>query len=300
MNQDYRQEVLQTVIEIAEVEKSIEIVNLLKKAEVTWEETNYDSCNGGIYYYTVYIVLDVKMYVSIKSRLSDIEEEIMGRYLEVHRRQDDEIITGISIIPKASRITIEENPHRVLSAVELQNKNKLNNYLDIISEDQLIEEVLMPLFRHLGFRRITVAGHKDKALEYGKDIWMKYVLPTLNVLYFGIQVKKGKLDSSGSSKGNNTNISEILNQVTMMLGHEIFDPELNRKVLVDHAFIIAGGEITKQARNWLGGHLDLSKRSQVMFIERDDILNLYIVNGISLPDGALPPGPNPDDDNLPF
>src|SRR5713101_1677911 len=38
----------------------------------------------------------------------------------------------------------------------------------------------------------------------------------------------------------------------MMLGHEIFDPETNRRVLVDHAFIVAGGEITKQAKNWLG------------------------------------------------
>lgn len=38
----------------------------------------------------------------------------------------------------------------------------------------------------------------------------------------------------------------------MMLAREIFDPETNRRVLVDHAFIIAGGEITKAARNWLG------------------------------------------------
>lgn len=54
------------------------------------------------------------------------------------------------------------------------------------------------------------------------------------------------LDASGVSTSN---VAEIHNQVMMMLGHEIFDPELNRRVLVDHAFIVAGGEITKQARN---------------------------------------------------
>ena len=43
--------------------------------------------------------------------------------------------------------------------------------------------------------------------------------------------------------------------------HEIFDPETNRRVLVDHAFIVAGGEITKQARNWLGNALDAAKRT---------------------------------------
>jgi hypothetical protein len=74
----------------------------------------------------------------------------------------------------------------------------------------------------------------------------------------------------------------------MMLGHEIFDSELNRRVLVDHAFIVAGGEITKQARNWLGGKLDATKRSQVMFMDRNDILDLFIVTNLPLPKGALP------------
>lgn len=74
----------------------------------------------------------------------------------------------------------------------------------------------------------------------------------------------------------------------MMLGHEIFDPELNRRVLVDHAFIIAGGEITKQARSWLGGKLDQSKRAHILFMDREDILNLFVVTNIPLPLGAAP------------
>ena len=193
-------------------------------------------------------------------------------------------------------------PHRPLSPKEVERRDQLAAYLDKGSEDDLIEEVLLPLFRQLGFHRITAAGHKDKALEYGKDVWMKYTLPTLHVLYFGIQAKKGRLDSAGMSKAGGSNIAEILNQVTMMLGHEIFDPELNRRVLVDHAFIVAGGEITKQARNWLGERLDATKRSQVMFMDREDILNLYVVTNLPLPKGALPPTPSFTglDDDIPF
>ena len=132
-------------------------------------------------------------------------------------------------------------------------------------------------------------------------MWMKYTLPTLHVLYFGIQAKKGKLDSSGMSKGSSSNIGEILNQATMMLGHEIFDPETSRRVLVDHAFIVAGGGITKQAKNWLGQRLDATKRSQVMFMDRDDILNLFIVTNLPLPKGALPPqGFGDMDDDISF
>jgi hypothetical protein len=178
------------------------------------------------------------------------------------------------------------NPHRPFSAAELERREQLLAYLQTASEDSLIEEVLLPLFRQLGFHRITAAGHKDKALEYGKDVWMRYTLPTQHRLYFGIHAKKGKLDSSGASKGSNANVAEVYNQVLMMLGHEIFDPEIGKRVLVDHAFIVAGGEITKAARAWLGNKLDASKRSQIMFMDRDDILNLYVVTNLPLPGDA--------------
>jgi hypothetical protein len=191
------------------------------------------------------------------------------------------------------------NPHRPFSPSELKRREQLIAYLDDASEDELIEEVLFPLFRQLGFHRVTVAGHKDKALEYGKDVWMKFTLPTQHVIYFGIQAKKGKLDASGVSKAANVNVAEIFNQVTMMLGHEIFDPDIGKRVLVDHAFIVAGGEITKAARNWLGNKLDASKRSQVMFMDRDDILNLFVVTNLPLPSGALSETELSDED-IPF
>jgi hypothetical protein len=64
-------------------------------------------------------------------------------------------------------LSIANNPHRPFTPQEIQRKDKLTTYLDTCSEDELIEEVLLPLFRQLGFHRITAAGHKDKALEYG-------------------------------------------------------------------------------------------------------------------------------------
>lgn len=184
-------------------------------------------------------------------------------------------------------ISTAANPHRPFTPKEIGRREQLIEYLNKCSEDDLVEEVLLPLFRQLGYHRITSAGHKDKVLEYGKDIWMRYVLPTQHVLYFGVQVKKGKLDSAGINRGSNSNIADIHNQTLMMLGHEIFDPETNKRVLVDHAFIVAGGEITKQAKNWLGEKLDATKRSQILFMDREDILNLYIVSNLPLPEGAI-------------
>lgn len=197
-------------------------------------------------------------------------------------------------------ISFAANPHRPFTPKEMERRELLAKFLGTCSEDELVETILLPLFRQLGFQRISAAGHKDKSLEYGKDIWMRFILPTQHVLYFGVQVKKGKLDAAGVSKDGNSNIAEVHNQIEMMLGHEIFDPETSRRVLVDHAFIVAGGEITKQARNWLGGKLDATKRSQILFMERDDIINLYATSSLPLPPAALPPSLPEVDDDIPF
>ncbi len=197
-------------------------------------------------------------------------------------------------------ISVTSNPHRPFTPQEIERRNQLIEYLNKCSEDELIEKVLLPLYRQLGFHRISAAGHKDKALEYGKDIWMRYVLPTQNVLYFGLQVKKGKLDAAGQTRKSNANIAEIYNQVVMMLGHEIFDPETNKNVLVDHGFVVAGGEITKQAKNWLGQKLNATQRSQILFMDREDILNLYIVSSMPLPEDALPKPVSGFVENMPF
>ncbi|MGE9312242.1 hypothetical protein ACLOAU_11365 [Niabella sp. CJ426] len=294
------QSLLSTVTEIAKADGAEDMIDLLTNSQITIQQTDYDNWNGGLYGYTIYICVDVKTFINHRDNIEHIEKDIDSRFSLAIRHLDNEQISRVSIIPKSYDLNAPmPNPHRPFSASENKRRNDLTAYLDKASEDELIEEILLPLFRQLGFHRISFGGHKDKALEYGKDIWMRYTLPTQHVLYFGIQVKKGKLDSSGITKFSNANVAEVYQQALMMLGHEIFDAELNRNVLVDHAFIVAGGEITKAAKNWIGGKLDVIKRSQVMFMDRNDILNLYVVTNLPLPDKARPAQSEPHDD-LPF
>jgi hypothetical protein len=80
------------------------------------------------------------------------------------------------------------------------------------------------------------------------------------------------------------------------MAHEIFDPEHDDRVLVDHAFIVAGGEITKAATQLARQRPRRIQRSQIMFIDRNDILTLFVVTNLQLPDVAVPPsGPVPRD-----
>ncbi|MFD5856086.1 hypothetical protein [Streptomyces chartreusis] len=181
------------------------------------------------------------------------------------------------------------NPHRPLTAEEKKRRNKLESYLNSASEDELIENVLLPLFRQLGYEHVTAVGHRDKALEYGKDMWMRLRLPSGHFIYFGIQAKKDKLDASGYPKRGSANITEIINQARMALEHPVFDPDVNRQVLIDHVYIVAGGEITKQARALIVTSLDISQRRTLMFMDRVDILDLYTVTNLPVPgdEGAV-------------
>jgi hypothetical protein len=163
-------------------------------------------------------------------------------------------------------------PHRPrpLSPEEQTQRKKLAAYLDAASEDEFTEKVLVPFFQRMGFYRVTAGGHREKLLEFGKDLWMKFQLPTGHWLYFCAQVKRVKIDAKGVSGGN---VPEVLNQAKMAIGHAIFDPESNRTVLLDHLFIISASDITRQARQWLIEKLDHEQRRHIIFMDRDEFLN---------------------------
>lgn len=187
-----------------------------------------------------------------------------------------------------------DTENRALSEDELERWRRVELFIAKASEDEFTEKVILPLLQTLRFQRVSVAGHKDKALEFGKDMWMKFRLPTGHWLYFGLQIKHGRIDSS--ARTSNHNVAEVYHQVTMMLGHPIFDPDINKKRLVDHAIIVVGGEITKQAKHWLGEKLDASQRSQIIFMDRNDILHLFVVHNVLMPDE----GGDSADDDIPF
>ncbi len=197
--------------------------------------------------------------------------------------------TGVS----TANLTQQTRP---LSAEEIVQRQKLAAFLDTASEDDFIEKVLVPLFQRLGFRRVSLTGHKDKSLEFGKDLWMKYQLPTSHWLYFAAQVKKDKIDSNNAS--GSKNVSNVLTQARMALDHPIFDSETNRSVLLDHLFLISAGEITKAAQSWLVRQLDQSQRRHIIFMGRDEFLDQSARILLDLRLAEEPP--TTTDDDLPF
>jgi hypothetical protein len=91
---------------------------------------------------------------------------------------------------------------------------------------------------------------------------------------------RSEIDASAAGTGN---VTTVLNQVRMMSEHPVFDPELNRKILVDHIYIIASGTITKQARNFPIEKLDASQRRFIIFMDREELLDLAVDAGLAVP-----------------
>ena len=129
---------------------------------------------------------------------------------------------------------------------------------------------------------------------------MKFQIPTGYWLYFCAQVKKGKIDSNNAS--GQRNISSVLTQSRMAFDHPIFDPEENRKVLLDHLFIISAGEITKPAKDWLAGQLDASQRRQIIFMDRDELLDhsARILLDLKIEEPTIAELAELGDDDIPF
>ncbi|HEY9755898.1 MAG TPA: hypothetical protein V6C97_12100 [Oculatellaceae cyanobacterium] len=158
-----------------------------------------------------------------------------------------------------------------MSIEEQIARKQISEFLKTASEDEFTEKLLVPFFQRHNYRRVSPGGHTEKLMEYGKDMWMKYLLPTGHWIYFCAQIKKGKIDSSGT--GGLNNVTEISNQARMAMDNPIFDPDVNRKVLLDHMYIIAGGDITRPARQWLIEHLDNEQRRKIIFMDRTEFLD---------------------------
>jgi hypothetical protein len=83
--------------------------------------------------------------------------------------------------------------------------------------------------------------------------------------------------------GSNANVAEVYNPAAHDAEARNIRPGDRYRMLVDHAYIVAGGEITKVARAWIGNNLDASQRRSIALMDRDDILNLYVVTNLPVP-----------------
>ncbi len=99
--QDDIRSIVYTVTEILKADKLDELTELLSNAQITIEQTGYDNWNGGIYFYTIYLTIDIETFVRIRDRVQNIETSLLEKFSIATRHVDNEEISSILIVPKA-------------------------------------------------------------------------------------------------------------------------------------------------------------------------------------------------------
>lgn len=115
-----------------------------------------------------------------------------------------------------------------------------------MDEAELRTEVLIPLFREMGFRNIE--HYHGGIEEQGKDIVMWMPDAIRSRITYGVVVKAGKVSGKASGKGG---AGEVAFQIDQCLGSKAHDPLTLRSHPIDRCIVVASGEITKEARKSL-------------------------------------------------
>jgi Holliday junction resolvase RusA-like endonuclease len=73
--------------------------NIVKKATPSIQQTGYDNWNNGIYYYTVYLTVDVDSFIGVKNDLDNYQNAVLGVITQICGYIDEEVISTVRILP---------------------------------------------------------------------------------------------------------------------------------------------------------------------------------------------------------
>jgi hypothetical protein len=109
-------------------------------------------------------------------------------------------------------------------------------------EDQLREEVLMPLLRAMGFR--DVFRYHGGSLEQGKDIVMWKPEEFRDRTNFAVVLKAGRITGQASGKSS---AAEVCFQIQQAFGNPFRDPVTGEERTVQECIVISSREIAKES-----------------------------------------------------
>lgn len=132
--------VLNTSIQLLSEQGENNIAALLNSSSVSVSQTDYNTWNGGIDYYTVYIDVSVSDFASNQSQLEDIEQKILDSLNTVIRNTEDEVFAKVIISPSLKKYTdwslLNITKQELIDGVEFLN----NTMVSVATGRQAIEE----------------------------------------------------------------------------------------------------------------------------------------------------------------
>jgi hypothetical protein len=150
---------------------------------------------------------------------------------------------------------------------------RLRQKLEMVTEDQLIDGVLLPLFSRMGFERLRRVGFHGPN-EFGSDILpFRRRTPIGTHEYYALQAKAVPIHGTSSRKGN---AAEVLSQATQALAVTFVDDLDNERKRVDKFVVACSKGISSAARRVIEDAIE-SKRA-VAFLDQGALIDLIKEN----------------------
>jgi len=135
--------VIYTTSELLKADGKTELFELLNSSDINLEETGYDNWNGGIYFFTVYLNVDVETFVKIRDRIEQIEAELLASFEIGTRHLESETISSVQLVPKAqpkidwTKITGLTTKEKLLKDIDFLK----NTMISVSTGGQRIQEI---------------------------------------------------------------------------------------------------------------------------------------------------------------
>ena len=117
--------------------------------------------------------------------------------------------------------------------------------LHALKEDELINDVVVPLLEEMGFKFVSSVTHHGIG-ELGKDIKPFYAENAFGIReYYAVQTKATRIHSTSGKKGH---VNEVIDQMKTALIMPFLDPSDNAQKRIDHFLVITSHDFTVDAR----------------------------------------------------
>lgn len=174
--QDEIKTIVYTVTEILKVDKLEELIDILNNAQITIEQTGFDNWNGGTYFYTLHLLVDIGTFVKIRDRIQSLESDLLEKFSIATRHYENEGISNITIVPKAKpKIDWAKLGGTITKEQLIQNIGFLKNtMISVATGGQRIQDI-----NDQYIYKYTVADKALQKLNFKnpnpyKDLWEWY------------------------------------------------------------------------------------------------------------------------------
>lgn len=151
-----------------------------------------------------------------------------------------------------------------------KNRAEIKKYLNSIKEDDLINEVIVPLYSSFGYSVLRVVTHGPG--EHGKDLVVyKYSQAIFGNEYIAIQAKSQKVDTH--------NITEMANQLIRALRTPIKGLSGGSDFLPNYVIHFNSQMVTNDA-HWEFPYL-VDGKDNIKIISQDNVVDLMLDNDIT-------------------